>query len=384
MKHSRNVALAAALSLLALTPAFAADNLIGKMNDTGSTPFASRAYDIGADASGRRIYVPAHALVDALGAPLLTPSNPGVFTLSGVVPLPAGASTAAAQATANAALASIATNTTGGATAAAQATGNASLSSIDGKLTGAATAAAQATGNASLSSIDGKLTGAATAAAQATGNASAAATAAAVGTPADAAWDGAAANASHTSVLKALWSKLSGLLSVDTVVKASSTSRSAIVPVAGASAAVTAGGTGQAVGDVLTLVGGTCTVQPKFTVATVASGVAATVTLSTPGSCTVLPTAPVATTSTGTGTGATLTPAYVSIPTQIMAANVNRRGYRIQPQGSIAYRGTTVDQNSMKLPADGLYETLPQHVGTGAISVISAGVTPLPVFAEEF
>ncbi|RVU17495.1 hypothetical protein [Methylobacterium oryzihabitans] len=174
----------------------------------------------------------------------------------------------------------------------------------------------------------------------------------------------------------------------DTVVRATATSRSTVIPVAGVSAAVSAGGTGHAVGDVLTQTGGTCTVQPRWTVATVASGAVATVTLNAAGSCTVLATAPVATTSSGSGTGATLTPAYASIPTQVMAANPGRRGFQIQPQGLPAYLSglatASADQASLKLPADALYESLPQHVGTGAISVVGTAGLPLPVYAREY
>ncbi len=174
----------------------------------------------------------------------------------------------------------------------------------------------------------------------------------------------------------------------DTVIRAVSTSRSIIIPVGGVSAAVTAGGSGQVVGDILTVVGGTCTVQPRFNVSAVTSGAATAVTLNTSGSCTVLPASPAATTSSGSGTAATLTPTYASIATQIMAANPARRGLQVQPQGSVAYMNgvgaVTADYNSLKLPADALYESLPQHTGIGAVGVISAGAVPLPVYAREF
>lgn len=172
MKRSLLVALAASLSLLALSPALAADSLIGKMNDSAGTPFETFAFDAGAGTNGRRLYVPGHAPVDRTGAPFLTAANPGFFTLSGIVPLPVGAATAANQTTANGALASIVTNTTGLATAAGQATAAASLASIATNTGAGATAANQATANGSLASIATNTTGLATAAGQATAAAS--------------------------------------------------------------------------------------------------------------------------------------------------------------------------------------------------------------------
>ena len=164
MKSRFVLALAAGLSLLASAvlglPAHAADNLPAK--DNLGVAFKYRALDLGGS-----VYLPAHAILDAAGVPLLTSGNPGVFTLSGVVPLPTGAATAAAQAT-----------------------GNSSL--------------------ATLASVSGGL--------------------------ADVAWDGAAASASHVSILKAVVARLAGLLSVDTVVRSASTDRGGTI---------TAGGTAQ-------------------------------------------------------------------------------------------------------------------------------------------
>ncbi len=72
----------------------------------------------------------------------------------------------------------------------------------------------------------------------------------------------------------------------------------------------------------------------------------------------------------------TLTPVYASVATTIAPADPARRGFQVQPQGGIGYlsglAAATADQNSLKLPADALYESLPQHVGTGALSVICA------------
>lgn len=68
--------------------------------------------------------------------------------------------------------------------------------------------------------------------------------------------------------------------------------------------AVSAGGTGYTVGDVLTAVGGTGTAT-TFQVTAVSSGVVSSVAVKTPGAYSVSPTSPVSTTG-GTGTGATV------------------------------------------------------------------------------
>lgn len=160
MKTIFRVALAAALLLVALPPAEAADNLIGKMNDTAGTPFETFAYDIGPGTSGRRVYVLGHTLLDKTGAPLLTPANPGVFSLTGVVPLPTGAATDAKLEAVRALLAS--TLTVGLPSGAAT---DAKLEAVRALLaatltvnlpSGAATAAAQAALNTSAASIDAK------------------------------------------------------------------------------------------------------------------------------------------------------------------------------------------------------------------------------------
>ena len=72
------------------------------------------------------------------------------------------------------------------------------------------------------------------------------------------------------------------------------------------STAISVGGTGYTVGDVLTLQGGTFTAQAQVTVATVSSGVITSITnVPANGSYSVAPTNP-ATTTGGTGTGATV------------------------------------------------------------------------------
>lgn len=71
------------------------------------------------------------------------------------------------------------------------------------------------------------------------------------------------------------------------------------------SATVQAGGTGYAVNDILTVVGGTFTTAGQFKVTAVSGGVVTTVTLQTKGSYQIIPANPVTTTGGG-GTGCTL------------------------------------------------------------------------------
>jgi hypothetical protein len=66
------------------------------------------------------------------------------------------------------------------------------------------------------------------------------------------------------------------------------------------------GGTGYAVNDTVTLVGGTFTTAAVFTVSEVLEGVPRRLTITTPGSYTVLPTGPISTTTSGSGAGLTL------------------------------------------------------------------------------
>lgn len=72
-----------------------------------------------------------------------------------------------------------------------------------------------------------------------------------------------------------------------------------------AAAAITAGGAGYAVGDVLTVVGGTTDVPAQVRVATAPGGVVGTVSILDAGLYTALPSNPAATTG-GSGSGATL------------------------------------------------------------------------------
>lgn len=106
-------------------------------------------------------------------------------------------------------LASLVSNTTGAATAANQATANTTLATIAANTStgtsGGATADNQATEIAALATIVTNTGAAATAAAQTTGNASVAATATALGTPADTAW--VTGNGSLVALLKGIYGK---------------------------------------------------------------------------------------------------------------------------------------------------------------------------------
>lgn len=178
---------------------------------------------------------------------------------------------------------------------------------------------------------------------------------------------------------------------VDIVIRSAATPRSTILPVQEASDTIASGGTGNAINDVLTVVGGTSTSPAKCTVTAVSSGaVTACAPLSGSfGSYTALPSNPVSVTSGGSGSGATLNIAWAGLALTIAPQNLARRGLHIQPQGGVAYlRGAgaaaTADYNSLKINADALYETSPAWVGTGALSMITAGTVPLPVFAAEY
>jgi hypothetical protein len=71
-------------------------------------------------------------------------------------------------------------------------------------------------------------------------------------------------------------------------------------------AAVNAGGTGYAVGDSLVPTTGTYSVAPELTVATESGGVVTGITIHNPGICSAQPTNPVATTSDGSGVNCTI------------------------------------------------------------------------------
>ncbi len=139
--------------------------------------------------------------------------------------LPAGASTSALQTAGNTSLSSLDAKTPALASGRVPVDGSAVTQPVSASVlplpTGAATSALQTAANTSLAGIASNTTGLATAAA--------------AGTASDVAWDGSAASATQTSILKAIWSKLSGLLTVDTVVRSTSTDRGGTIVTAGTS-----------------------------------------------------------------------------------------------------------------------------------------------------
>lgn len=162
-------AVAAALSLLIATPALAADNYTIQ---SGGTSRTIRAKEVGG------VLSPMSIAVDGAGLERFTNANPGYVTFpSGTVlaisatalPLPAGAATAAAQATGNTALGSPSDAAWDGTAASASITailkglprtsgggGTASSVTVTALPATAATAANQATANTALASIDTK------------------------------------------------------------------------------------------------------------------------------------------------------------------------------------------------------------------------------------
>lgn len=100
------------------------------------------------------------------------------------------------------------------------------------------------------------------------------------------------------------------------------------VPLRGAvSAVVTVGGTGHAVGDILTLTGGTSQQTAQFRVLTAPAGVVGTVELVRGGRYSATAATPTPTTSSGAGTGATLTPTYANLTTFSVGQLVRAQGF---------------------------------------------------------
>lgn len=355
----RGVLLAATLAA-SLGAAVAADNF---------TPAGSQATTFGSKDIGGGVQVPKQIPADATGAPLLTTANPGNVNVLALPALPAGS---ALIGTVN--LGTIG----GGATAANQAAGNTALAAILTALgspvqAGGAVSVSNWPGTQPVSAVALPLpTGAATAAKQpAIGTA---------GTPS-------ADVASVQGVVGGVPQP------VDTIVRSAAADRGGTI-LAGASAVsgVVAGGTGNAVGDVLTLAGGTLSsggLATQLTVSAVSSGAITGATVSRAGSYTTPPTSPVAVaSSSGAGSGSTFTMGFGSIATQFMAANTSRRGITVQNQSSAdlymsCTATATADYHAMRIPAGAFYESPPTHVGTAACSMLGALVGQA-FYAREF
>lgn len=94
-------------------------------------------------------------------------------------------------------------------------------------------------------------------------------------------------------------------------------------------------------------------------------------------------------TGAATDRGASVTSA---IAVTLMPANPARRGFSVQNQstGACYLNGSataTADFHSLQVPAGSLYETPPQHSGTGAISAVCPSATsgsPAALYSREF
>jgi len=101
-----------------------------------------------------------------------------------------------------------------------------------------------------------------------------------------------------------------------------------------ATSTIAAAGSGYAIGDTITLVGGTSSVTATLTVATLSGSGVATFTVSNAGIYTVLPTNPISTTSSGSGTGFQLTGSW-SLTATLPVTNAGS-GYVEQPTVTIS------------------------------------------------
>jgi len=93
---------------------------------------------------------------------------------------------------------------------------------------------------------------------------------------------------------------------------------------------IASAGSGYAIGDTITLVGGTSSAVAVLTVATLSGSGVATFTVTTAGIYTVLPSNPISTTSSGAGTGFTLTGSWTVRGTSFTITNAGS-GYVEQP-----------------------------------------------------
>lgn len=344
-----HVAFTAALSLLVLTPAIAADNLPAK--DAAGAAFSYRSKDLGS-----RLMLPMHLPATVDGVPI-SATNPLSVTLpSGqVVTLASGASVSVSNFPATQVISSLALGSPGD-TAWDGTAANASITAIlkglprtsggaggsvvvtSGTISlpaGASTFAAQSTGNTSLASIDGKLP------ALVTGR-----------TPVDG-------------------SGVTQPVSIATLPLGTGASTAALQ---------TTGNTSLASID---------TKMPAKGAATAANSQPVTI-------ATDQTAVPVETVlkSTSADRGGTLTTAATAVT--LVPANTARRGLAVQnrncPGASynvatsvfMSCLGTaTQDFHSLEIPAGALYETPSHHAGSGACSFIS-GTAGTQVYIREF
>lgn len=160
-------------------------------------------------------------------------------------------------------------------------------------------------------------------------------------------------------------------------------------PTTAGSAVVSAGGSGYAVGDDITLTGGVG-VPAVLTVATLAGSAVATVTIKQSGSYSTTPSNPVAQSSTnGSGAGATFTLTYFSAASAISSINAAGSGYavgdtitlaggtaRYQTQITVTAVNSSGGVTSASIGLAGLYTTAPSNpVAQGSTTGSGTGAT---------
>jgi len=153
-----------------------------------------------------------------------------------------------------------------------------------------------------------------------------------------------------------------------------------------ATAAISAGGTGYTVGDILTATGGTFSHAAKFEVLTVSSGVIQTLRISEGGAYTSNPSSPVSTTG-GTGTGATVTVTFASTgwtvareTEEVTAAVINAAGTGYSVNDKLTVVGGLGIGSSSEVTAAVLnVDTVGGSGEVTGVSVDTAGIYEEPI-----
>ena len=146
-----------------------------------------------------------------------------------------------------------------------------------------------------------------------------------------------------------------------------------------ATSTIAAAGSGYAIGDTITLVGGTSSVTAVLTVATLSGSGVATFTVTTAGIYTVLPTNPISTTSSGAGTGFTLTGSWALTAT--LPVTLAGSGYVEQPTVTISGGTGSGGTAYASVGAGSIIRTLGAS-GNQALDFYTAGsiTSSLPIF----
>ncbi len=279
------------------------------------------------------------------------------------------------------------------ATAANQTTGNNSLASIDTKLgaalplsTGAATAANQVTANTALATLHTDMIAPTPAGTNSIG--SIANITGTISLPTGAATTAkqpalGTAGTPSADVLTVQGTASGTALNVDTVVRAASVDRGAIIGFTGAQITTTSGSATITLTTVPTA--GAIVLGQQIA----ATGVPAGTTINALASGTLNAANSTYTLSVNaTATGSAVAATSIG-PQQIMAANSARRGTAYQVQSASAniwvngIGAATADYRSLKIPSSTYYETPTSHVGTGAVAAI-ADTPATPLYAREW